>query len=85
MLPDTIFDASNIFDHNAQLFEIIRSKRKNGPASCSTSNVEKEDTFTLVSDGNSVVKPYIALVSEENVVAKSDLTSDKSILECTDS
>ena len=77
MLPDTIFDASNIFDHNAQLFEIIRSKRKNGPASCSTSNVEKEDNVTSVSDGKSVVKPDLAYLYEDNIVAESDLTSNK--------
>ena len=85
MLCDATSYASDIFDHNAELFEISHPKRKNRPTSCSTINVEKEDTVKSVSDGNSRVKPYLASVSEENVVAESDLTSYKSILEYTDS
>ena len=81
---DATFDVYNVFDHNTQIFEISCPKRKNWPPSCSTSNVEKEDTVTSVSDDKSVVKPYLASVSEESVLAESDLTSDKSIFECTD-
>ena len=38
----------------------------------------------MVSAGKSVVKPYLASFSEENFVAESDFTYDKSIVECTD-
>ena len=83
MLCDATSYASDIFDHNAELFEISHPKRKNRPTSCSTINVEKEDTVKSVYDGKSVVKQSIDLVSEDNFVAESDLTPDKSIVEYT--